>query len=542
MWHKSITDTINQAKEREMCLYGAGFWGEIAYRIFTKMGCNPVCFCDDAPEKCRQKYQDLPVYSLEEAVERYPNAVYLVCIDVEKRVGTWNRDGFTNMIRNLKKYGVYDSNSELRIPLYLYLLDLANVNDMDIVENREELICAEEIQNVVIFNHMSNSGSFYLEQLLDGHPDILTLPYSTHVFGLVYEHRLKYLEGTELLIEMGAQMFGYFHSAYGHLSCVKNNKFALIMDEKGQFMDDVLIHPDDFMRQLQIQFAGRKISLTSFGDMMKIYAAAYNNCLGRKKRDTSYWLFYHMHKTNYDVADTYEYFHKDEFSRIENLIIIREPVQQCYSYVRRMIIKGKDNIILTKDADFIHTIKCEMGLNLEKRKGIDCVKVIRFEDLKFRSEETMRSLCDWMKIPYSDILSSTTTNGYEVYFPVFTADGVKYITGNDTTTVGEKNFSEALTVWDEARLNMIYSKFKKAYGYENDVPEFTEFDEAALEQILQKDFKFASIAQEVLDEYGRPEDKYDINEFIKKMYAEYMRGYKEETEYYDYIRPVADEG
>lgn len=540
MWHRSILDTIKQAKEREMCLYGAGFWGKIAYRIFTKMGCRPVCFCDDDPEKCVQEYLELPVYSLEEAVNKYPEAVYLVCIDVEK--GTGNREGLTNMLMKLKEYGVYDSNSELRVPLYMYLLDLKDVDNMDMIE-AEELIHADDIRNVVIFNHMSNSGSFYLEQLLDGHPNILSLPYSTHVFGIVYEKRLKYLEGEELLIEMGAQMFGYFHSEYEQLNCIKNNKFCGVVGEKGEFIYDVLIYPDEFMRQLRMQFKGRKISLKSFGDMMKIYTAAYNNCLGRKrKKDISYWLFYHMHNANYDVADTYKYFYKNEFSRIENMIIIREPVQQCYSYIRRMIIKGKQNILLTKDEDFIHTLKCEMGLTLEKRKGIDSVKVIRFEDLKFHPEKTMKSFSRWLGIPYSESMAVTTTNGYKVYFPVYTENGVEYITGNDTTAVGQKDFSEALTVWDEARLNMIYSKFKKAYGYENDVPEFTEFDEAALEQILQKDFKFATIAQKVLDEYGRPEDKYDINDFIKKMYTEYMREYKEETEYYDYIRPVTDEG
>ena len=31
MWHKSILDTVRQAKERGMCLYGAGFWGEVAW-------------------------------------------------------------------------------------------------------------------------------------------------------------------------------------------------------------------------------------------------------------------------------------------------------------------------------------------------------------------------------------------------------------------------------------------------------------------------------------------------------------------------------
>lgn len=390
---------------------------------------------------------------------------------------------------------------------------------------------------------MSNSGSFYLEQLLDSHPNILCIPYSTQVFGRVYKNRLKYLEGKELLIEMMAQMLGYMHSGYEHMSCIQDTKFGgFCLDQNGKFIFDVLVEPNEFFHQLCAQFDGRKIKLDSFAHMMKIFAAAYNNCVRcGKKTEEEYWLFYHMHKSNYDVRDTYQEFKKDEFERIENLIIIREPVQQCYSYMLRMVIKRRMSIVLTKEEDFIHTLQSEMGLTLQRHPGIDNVKAIRFEDLKYKSIDTMKALCKWMNIPYTESLLHTTLNGKEVYFPVYTEDGVKYITGNDTSSVGKKDFSEALTLWDEVRLNIIYAKFKKAYGYDCTVPDFTQFSGLFRKEMLEEDFKFCNIVQQVIDEDGLPEDHYEVNQYVKELYQSYMDSYEEDTAYYDYIRPEAGE-
>ena len=85
-------------------------------------------FCDDDTEKQGENYCEIPVYSLKKAVELYPNAIYIPAIDVTKRKGLWNREQYSRMLQNLKKLNVYDSNSELRILMYVFLLDLKQKN------------------------------------------------------------------------------------------------------------------------------------------------------------------------------------------------------------------------------------------------------------------------------------------------------------------------------------------------------------------------------------------------------------------------------
>lgn len=116
---------------------------------------------------------------------------------------------------------------------------------------------------------MSNSGSYYLEQLLDGHPNILSLPYSGQVFWNVYENRLKTLEGEELLYEMMAQMLGYLHSQYENLFCIREHKFEeYCVNQDGEFIYDVLIDPTEFYYRLKEQFEDN-IKLNSYAQMLK---------------------------------------------------------------------------------------------------------------------------------------------------------------------------------------------------------------------------------------------------------------------------------
>lgn len=543
MWHKSLYDTAAQARARGLCLYGAGAVGDAAYQIFEKLGTAPLCYCDDDPKKAAEgnKRNGAPIYSLEEAKERYPEAVYLVCVDSARVIGKNNRANLDRMTERLKQHGLYDANSELRVVMYLFLLDIDDFFRRPCLDQEEDgLFAVRDLNYLLALNHMANSGSYYFEQLLDSHPNILCVPYSGSVWEKVYENRLKLLEGEELLIEMAAQMLGYFHSRHEASDCVRTSKFGnYCLGPDGEFLYECLIDPVLFMRHLRAAFEG-EIKLTSCGHMLKAYFAAYNNCLGRRKAaGEAYWMLYHMHISNYNVERMYESISPGEFLRYENVLLIREPVQQCFTWMKRSILEEKEASVLIKgERDiFTQTLLCEMGSMTEKKEGFDNVKAVRFEDLKFHAKGSMKALCKWLGIPYDDILLETTLNGTCVYFPANTPEGVKYITGQDPAAVRKKDFREVMTLWDEARLSVVFSKFRAAYGYETGgAPEFTELGSGFLKELLRQDFKLADLAQELIDKNFKEEDRYDVNAYVKELFLGYMEKYQEKG-HYECIRP-----
>ena len=542
-WHRSLLYIVEQAREYGLVLYGAGYWGKIAYDLFELFHVTPLCFCDDDAEKKGASHCGIPVYSLDEAADKYEKAVFVVCIDETPSAGEWNRRTRACMIGRLQEKGVYSANSEMHLPFYVFLLDTGLEVVSQEIESTfipEDMFIAEELKRIILFNNMSNSGSYYLEQLLDGHSHMLFLPYIESL-ERVYVKRLKYLKGKELIIEMLAQMLGYFHSQYEGIGCVGQHRFQnFCVDEQGEFIHDILIDPREFVIELRKQFGGC-VRLKSYGHMLKIYFAAYNNCLGRRKeKDIDYWMFYHMHLPNFEVSSMYHNLYPEEFSRIENLIIIREPVQHCYSWIRRFVIKEKNNVAVRRPL-FSAIIKSELGIMLERQTGYKNVRAIKFEDLKYHTKATLQSLCIWLDIPFENQMLDTTVNGFVIYFPANTPTGVKYITGNDTSTVKLTDFSEVMTLWDQTRLNMIFGKFKRAYQYDTSVPAFSEFSKEERTHMLKEGFKLADIVENVILEKGNEDEIYDVNSFIKNIFEQYMDGYQSDTEYYDYIRPVEKE-
>lgn len=540
-WHRSLLHVVERAKKQGIVFYGSGFWGKVAFEIFQLFGVKPVCFCDDDREKWETEYCGVSVNSLEKTVEKYKDAIYIMCADASR--GLKYCKNRTNMTEKLKEKGVYSADTELRLSFYIFLLDIGpDIIRLDNEEKRlpQDSFLAEELKQIVLFNHMSNSGSYYLEQLLDGHSHMLFLPY-VESLERVYVKRLQYLQDEELLVEMMAQMLGYFHSKYENMECIGQHRFQnFCTDEHGNFIPDILLDPAEFMIQLKAQF-GKQVKLASYAHMLKIYFAAYNNCLGRKKKPgTEYWMFYHMHVPDFDVSSMYTYLHKEEFSRIENLVIIREPVQHCYSWIRRVVLQQKNIGAVSNQEFFTSVIHSEMGKMLQKQEGCENLKVIRFEDCKYHTEAAMKSLCRWLAVPYEPCMLDTTINGIKIYFPANTPEGVKYITGNDTSVVKLMDFSQILTLWDQARLEMIFGKFKRAYGYGTSVPEFTKWSEEEREHMLKDDFKFASMVENLLLEKGNEEDYYDVNEFLKSIFLQYMNEYQTGTEYYGYLRPAGN--
>ena len=84
-------------------MYGAGFLGKKTKEIFSLFHIEPICYCDDDSEKQNTYIEGIPCFSLDEGVHRYPNAVYLLCVNEVPSVGDYERKTWTFMMNRLKE-------------------------------------------------------------------------------------------------------------------------------------------------------------------------------------------------------------------------------------------------------------------------------------------------------------------------------------------------------------------------------------------------------------------------------------------------------
>ncbi|MDF2890850.1 MAG: radical domain protein [Clostridia bacterium] len=63
-------------------LWGAGILGQMALKVLRHLGREPICYCDINKELHGTDMHGFPVLSVEEAISKYPTAIFILCVGV----------------------------------------------------------------------------------------------------------------------------------------------------------------------------------------------------------------------------------------------------------------------------------------------------------------------------------------------------------------------------------------------------------------------------------------------------------------------------
>ena len=281
-FYRSLFDIVDTARERGIVFYGAGFWGEITWRIFRLFSVKPLCFCDDDPDKRTQPHPltQAPVLDIDEAVRRYPNAVYLATVS---NIGGKAAPRYRmNMV--LQERGVLSADSGFHASRYTFLLEDHAYAQLNAPIRREEgVFHKEHLDRVFFLNHMGNSGISYLDQLIDSHPEILNIAMLGHKTDLpqLYESRLQYLAGRELAVEIASQMNPYLKCSLPEEVFFSSYRLAqqFYLDKEGRPEQRLYIDGAAFLHFLLQELPEERT--ISFGELIRCIFAAYSNVIGK---------------------------------------------------------------------------------------------------------------------------------------------------------------------------------------------------------------------------------------------------------------------
>lgn len=507
-FYRSVYSVAAQGRERGLVFYGAGFWGEVSFRIFAKIQVYPVCFCDDAPEKQGTLFvrdgHTVPVLSLDEAAEKYPNAVYIAT------AASGASAPRTEMNHRLKERGLLDENSGFHPLRYLFLLEGGLEALAAPKVPGEQEFKPDQLNRMMVLNHMSSSGIIYLDTLLDGHPNVLNIVMLGENVPLqdIYRERLQYLEDEELVLETASQMTPYLATGFPETvfsGAIHRPAAYYYWNELGAPEERIYLPAERFVSALGGVLRGK--GRVSFAFLLKAIFAAYQNTLGTKcVSNQDCWILYERHKFNYDLCELDGLLFPGDFHRVEYWFIIREPIRHIFSWLKRMYLNAvpEEAWFFGRPEAYLGRLACDIGamLKQDERNKEKTVKIVRFEDTKRRLHDTMQSICDSLEIPFDPCVLNTTANSIPVYFP--SGSQTRLVLGTDSMAALErKDFSSLMSDYDIFRLNLVFQDFRRTFGYDCDMPDYRQFSKAFLQELFQEPFRF----EPLLDACGKSAQK-----------------------------------
>lgn len=268
---------------------------------------------------------------------------------------------------------------------------------------------------IVALLHFGRSGTGYFHSLLDGHPQVSTLPgvYLSGFFGREVWQTLnrKGVQGVPQEFSLLYKVLfdarngkgippAFLDDTYARKSVGTKEGFV----EMGPGRDTPLtLERSKFIKNLTRIISG--LERLNYGKLFVAIHRAYEETLGNSFNAKGL-IFYHLHKNDpYSMANFLTYFPKSKF-----LTIIRNPVQSCESWALSSLTNKPADEYKSYQKMISTIISMLNDLNPSSLQDQASVAV-RLEDIKAKPKETMRRLCLYLGIEDAPSLYQSTMQG-----------------------------------------------------------------------------------------------------------------------------------
>jgi len=233
------------------------------------------------------------------------------------------------------------------------------------------------MQNLVLVNSLSHSGSTVLSMVLAGHDNLISLG---EVFQVLREDPSRWLDDAEAVCSCGAKA-GDCNVWGTALRKIAENP-ALAMTEN---------------------------KYDNINEKYQIVLQTFNEVYGDKilAVDTSKGFRHLKQITN------------DDNINIETIFLMRDARAYATSQTRIARAQKRKGLRKIKQSTLFQLIKWYIG-NRQRQKYIKEKKLnahqTSYENLCFHSEDTVRDLCDFLDIPYQDKMIQLTDTQHHILF------------------------------------------------------------------------------------------------------------------------------
>ena len=313
-------------------------------------------------------------------------------------------------------------NNLIQLSSYEKNLDINNLfNKLQKILSSEELSLEHNKTQIITLLGFGRSGSLFLHSLLDGHPQISTLPgyffkgWFGEKLGQFSNLTFKRLIGGKLWLKKFVLILNpnltltvknvigkpnhhteWFAKNLGFTQLGENHSEVLELDQqkfKSKFID--------------LSQAYDKIdSRICFELIHAAFDKAYRIQENSSQKDKT--IFYHLHNPSYFEHANFHYHYPDS----KSLFIIRHPIQMLESWLLTDLTSLpsllEENHSFRDNYHFIKILNCgakisyTLGYFLNPLNSIYNVRGIKLEDLKRNPKKTLRKISEWMGIKHNN--------------------------------------------------------------------------------------------------------------------------------------------
>ncbi len=337
------------------------------------------------------------------------------------------------------------------------------VSYIDIEEQESNKYSKEQLmpKRIVLGSIEPYNGNVFFEGLLDGHPNIMAMWncyfLKDNLFWICI--RLAGMDASNVL--------SLFWTLY-------ETEVGEGIDDPVRFnekMEELLSHGDCFTSQ--------ELFVALFISYMYMYGNDFNI-----KDMIIYW---EPHFISRVVMEEYARWLGAKNVPCDIVNVVRNLCMMKGSQLKACISMGWRKGVDAYKSAYTYVVYSTPVIEKKKYKWSDRL-VIKFEELKCNSKETLELICKRWGIAWSDTMMATTRNGEkEEYY-----NGEHMVSDFDLTPVYniyEKYFSE----FDRFRLSLFHAPWQKKYGYP--YVELKNFSRREIQEMFLKEFRFESLLE-----------------------------------------------
>jgi tetratricopeptide (TPR) repeat protein len=318
---------------------------------------------------------------------------------------------------------------------------------------------------LVALLHFGRSGTGLLHSLIDGHPEISTLP-SIYLSGFFNSGAWNKIAADGLcgLPERFADEYAVLFDANSTKSIASGHGAELSdigrkdgMTCVGEDRSESLSLDRDIFCSEALRLL-KRLGKIDPGSFLQVVHAAFEKVLGATTQ--KHTIFYHIHDPDNFAKLNFLRFAPD--ARL--VMMVREPIQSCESWVRSDFEKNDGIRMAARIVGMLFAID-QVAFRAHNSLGV------RLEDLKKRPEETMQSLCSWLGVTETPSLYQMTAQGKKWWGDPTSPDydGSKAMAPFDDAST-KRRIGVVFSEMDQFVLRTLFYPFSVRFGYREPTP------------------------------------------------------------------------